>query len=1044
MARFAWPVVTFLLLVLCLIDSLVAEEPPADLRVLVFEQGRPAPGVRVEVGGLTGLTDADGVWQARVEPGRSRLAIYRHALALAFLPVNLQAGETAQYIFTLAGDGRSASVSVESSHGDGPAAMPQPAELPANESDRGVLAGRIVSSEDGSPVAGARIYLSGTPVEARSDGDGRFSIEVPSGTYAVSVLHSAHATRTVEDVVIGSDSETRRDFELPPAGLELAEYVVIEPYISGSISSVISEQRETASVANVIGSEQFSRSGDGDAGSALARVTGLTLVGGEFIYVRGLGERYSSTMLNGANVPSPDPTRKVVPLNLFPTGVIDSIRVQKGYSPDMPGDFGGGAVEIRTRGIPEEDFLSIGVSIGARQGTTFDEGLSYRGGGTDWLGRDDGTRGLPDEIAEVIADGQQLRPANPFFPEGLSPEELELLGESFPVIYDVQRQRAGPDLGLSLEGGKLFRFSDEWSAGFTSAVMWSDAYDTRSEERRSFTPLGDGSLKPNDDYTIERSTRDIELSGFLTAGVGFREEHSLELTSMILRQTEDETSIQEGFNLDEDGIIRITELEWEERELVSHQLRGRHRFPILNDLQLEWDYARSRARRDVPDQRRYRYDPDNVADFIFSRRADNNVRRFSWLTDRATDQGLDLSIPFGRDRFRGALSTGLRMLEKDRDSSIRRFQFGGVNTLTPEQRRADSLEDIFNADLIGPGGIVLSESTRATDNYTASLDVDAWYLNLDATLFDRLRLNTGFRREDWRQNVTTFELFNPAAPPIVSELDSRDRMPAHSLTWYLSDRQQLRSAYAETIVRPDFKELSPAPFTDPVLNREVIGNSALIPSDVQHYDLRWELYPDQGELVSIGGFYKRIRNPIEMTVEAGVEQRLSFANAAEADNYGIELEWRKGLGFMSRIVGNRSTWDRLEFSGNLALIESEITIDELGILTSSSRPLQGQSPYVANLQLTYDDDGRDWSATLLLNAVGERIAEVGVLGAPDKKEQPSPDLDLVLQWRWLDLFDVKARFGNLLDSSFEVTQGDEIVQRYQRGRTFSLGLSWRL
>ncbi|WP_376691111.1 TonB-dependent receptor [Wenzhouxiangella sp. EGI_FJ10409] len=1032
------------LLILFVATSAVAQDDTAaDISVLVFADGRPVPGLRIEIGEQFGLTDSDGAWRGQVEPGRTRLAVYEYALALAALPLEVHEGEVARYIITLTGPDRRAQVSIESSHEEGQQAPRRGTpEAPSGEQGSGLLVGRVVSTEDGSPVTGARVFVSGTPVEARTDEDGQFSVEVPTGEYAVSVLHSEFATRTVDGVAIRDDDETRRDFELPPSGLELAEYVVVEPYIEGSVTSVIAEQRETSGVSNIIGTEQFSRAGDGDAGSALARVTGLTLVGGEFIFIRGLGERYSSTLLNGANVPSPDPTRKVVPLDLFPTGVIESIRVQKSYSPDLPGDFGGGVVEIRTRGIPEEDFLKMSLSLGGRDGTTFEDGLTYEGGGRDFLGMDDGTRELPSVLAEALDDGGSLAAAGPFNPDGLPPEELERLGESFPVIYEADREEVRPDLGVSVEGGKLFEFNDDWTAGITTAVMWSDSYQSRTEERRSFIPLGDGSLRSNDDYEIERSTRDIELSGFLTAGLEYADNHRIDLTSMLLRQTQDETSIQEGFNLDEDGIVRFTELEWEERDLLSHQLRGEHTFGFLGDTLLEWDYADSRARRDVPDQRRYRYDPDNESDFIFSRRSDNLVRRFSKLKDEATDYGIDLNVPFGFDWLTGNVSFGARRLDKSRDSSIRRFQFDGTSRLPFDIRRDENPEAFLNPEFIGPNGLVIKDATRETDNYTALLEVDARYANLDMTFFERLRLTGGVRVEDWEQSATTFELLNPNATPVVAELSDEDRLPAFSATWYMTENQQIRASYAETIVRPDFKELSPAPFTDPVLNREVVGNANLVPSQVEHMDVRWEYYPEPSELISLGFFYKSILDPIEVTVEAGVEQRLTFANADEADNFGAELEWRKSLGFFGDFLGKEAVWDRLYVAGNYSWIESEIFIEDLGILTNATRPLQGQSPYVANFQIGYDDEERDLSATLLFNTVGERIVEVGVLGAPDKYEQPAPELDLVLRWRWLDLFDFKAEFGNLLDSEFEVRQGEEITQRYKRGREFSLGASW--
>jgi len=1026
-------------------EDQVQESLPAHVEVFVFEGGRPVEGLNMRLGQASGRTEAGGLWRAEIAPGFKRLEVFDNARPLTALPMRLRAGELVRVFVTLSGPERRALVSIESSLGESGIELSQtPAPGEAAEGS-GRLTGRVVSAEDGEPIIDARIFVSGTPIEIRTDEEGRFDAEVPAGSYSISVLHAEFATRTVDGIEIAADETTQRSFELPPAGLELAEFVVIEPFIEGSLSSVLDEQRQTASVANILGAEQISRAGDSDVGSALARVTGLTLVDGQFIFIRGLGERYSSTLLNGANVPSPDPTRKVVPLDLFPTGVIRSVRVQKGYSPDMPGDFGGGVVEIRTKGIPDEDFFSVGLSAGVRDGTTFEEGLTYRGGDTDFAGFDDGTRQLPDPIAELTDGGQRLPgPATAFNPDGLTPEELEVLGESFVNIYDIQEKIIKPDRGASIEGGKRFDFGGKTSAGITGSVLWDDSWATRTEARNTFIPLGDGSLRSNDSFTIERTTRTVGLTGFLTGGFNYDDLHEVNLTSMILRQTEDETTRQIGFNLDEDGIIKINELEFEERQLIANQAEGSHVFPFLNGTRLEWDYSESRARLETPDQRRFRFDPDDQAEFIFSRRSDSNVRRFTLLNDSARDWGGSAFVPFAAGWFDSELSGGFRFLEKSRDSSIRRFQFEGISNLPFEVRRRQSLEEIITPENIGPGGLQLFDATRETDNYTASLEADAFYGNLDFTIAETVRVSGGVRVEDWTQEVVTFEIANPNAVPVLSSLGDTDLFPAASLTWLIGQRQQLRASYAETIIRPDFKELSPAPFTDPVLEREVIGNAELVPSDVQHLDLRWEFYPDLEELISLGVFYKKIDQPIELTVQSGVEQRLSFANAEEAENFGVEFEGRKTLGFVGRWLGMEPLLSRFWLAGNVSLIESEITIprDQQGILTSTSRELQGQSPLIVNFQVGYDDPNSGLEATVLYNFVGERITEVGVLGAPDQIEQGAAELDFVVRWNWADRLSLSAKFSNLLDSPFEIRQGPEITQRYKTGRTFSLGIGY--
>jgi TonB-dependent receptor len=576
-------------------------------------------------------------------------------------------------------------------------------------------------------------------------------------------------------------------------------------------------------------------------------------------------------------------------------------------------------------------------------------------------------------------------------------------------------------------------------------VLWDDAWRARTEERRSFIPLGDGSLRRNDDYTIERTTRTIGLSGFLTAGIDYGDLHAIDVTAMTLRQTEDETTRQIGFNLDEDGIIKINELEWQERQLVTFQAEGSHVFPFLNSTRIEWDYADSAAELETPDQRRYRFDPDEEAGFIFSRRADSNIRRYTRLDDAAVDFGADLFVPYSiAGLLEGELSGGYRNLDKERDSTIRRFTFDDIFNIDEDVRRRQDLEDILTPENIGPDGAQLLEITRNSDTYAAALDVEAFYGNLDLTIADTIRVSGGVRVEEWQQNVRTFSLFVPDTIESESDLGDTDLFPAASLTWLITDRQQLRLSYAETIIRPDFKELSDSPFTDPILEREVVGNADLVPSDVQHADVRWEFYPSPAELLSVGAFYKRIDQPIELTVEPGVEQRLSFANAEQAENFGIEFEGRKTLGFLDRWLDWDGVFGPWYVAGNFSIIESEITIapEDRGILTSTSRELQGQSPLIVNAQLGYDRPELGLEATLLYNFVGERITEVGVLGAPDKIEQGQGELDFVLRWSWSEHWSFKARFGNLLNTVFEIRQGPETTQRYRNGRTVSLGLTY--
>lgn len=1033
-------------LVCCFLASQVIgndalSDPKADLTLLVFEQGKPVADLTISMADQLGTTNDAGIWNEAFMPGLYTLEIIDGETVLAKLRLELSESEIMQIIITLKGDERLAYVSIESSKGM--VAQTSVNDVPASVVGEGVLYGKVRSSEDGRPIARARLFVSGTPVEALTDQEGRFEITLPSGEYVVSVLHGEYATRTIEGIIITQDERSELDMQLPPSGLELAEYVVLVPFIGGSISAVLDERLRSASVSEVLGAEQMSRAGDSDAGSALARVTGLTLVGGEFIFVRGLGERYSSTLLNRASVPSPDPSRKVVPMSLFPTGVIESIRVQKSYSPDMPGEFGGGSVDVRTNAIPAENFFAMSLSGGYLQGTTGRAGLTYQGGGRDWLGRDDGTRALPGIVADAVAGDAPLIEATIFNPVGFSAEELELLGDSFPVIYDINQTNNKPDHGLSLEGGMRGDWGD-WSAGFLGAAAWSQGWSNRQETRRQFN-IGEGELRLRDEYKLDRTEHKVEGSLFLTAGLGFKDIHEINFTSMLLRQTLDDVRRQVGFDQDTGGIVQVSHLEYEERDLLSHQMEGKHAFPVLAGLELSWDVSDSRARRLSPDTRIYLFEEDarSPTGLVFSRRTDNNFRNYGDLSDEAFEWGVDLKLPLSIGPADISLSTGWRKLDRDRDSDLRRFKFDGIQRFPLDLRFSDSLEDIINPDNINPDGLVIRESTRATDNSFALLDVEAVYGMLDVLLWERVRIAGGVREEQWRQSAITFDLFNPNGDPIEASLAAKDYLPSASVTYYLSERQQVIASYGETLIRPDLRELSPAEFTDPVLDAPVIGNPDLQPSRLAHYDLRYDFSPTPTELVSFGVFYKKIDQPIELIILPSEALLVTFANADGAENYGIEFELRKRLGFLNRWLFETSLWDRIEVAGNASWIESQIDISEQGILTSNARALQGQSPYVLNGQISYihSEDGPE--ASLLYNVAGKRISEVGVLGQPDKYAQPFGQLDFTLSWPIGDRASFKFKAQNLLDSTFKITQGTEVTQIYTKGRKFSVGFDVR-
>lgn len=1029
-----------------------AQAVAADARITLygFDAEGPVNDYEIELGGQRLRPDADGAVLLTLTAGDYTLIVRRGERELT-VPLSARPEQLAEVILDLdparaEGPGYSidSNLSIE--------APPAPATTVKAE-----LVGRIVSV-DGKPVAAARVYVSGTPVELVTDAEGRYRIELPIGRYSLSVIADGYGTQTLDGVEVLAGEGGTRNIELTPAGLELPEFVVLEPYVEGSLAAFVEEKRTTSAVADILGAEQISRAGDSDAAGALRRVTGLTLVDGKYVYVRGLGERYSSVLFNGAQIPSPDPARRVVPLDLFPTEILQGVVIQKSFSAEMPGEFGGGTIQLRTKTMPESFFLKFSTSVGLEDGTSFEDGLRYRGGDRDWLGRDR-TRALPEPIAAAIAEFGRLRPATPFTP-GLSPEQIQEAGRALAAIgFDTRTKRLGPDQSGTIGMGDSFNFGSDYRIGYLASVRLSHGWDNREEQRRLFS-LDGGELALSSERTRTKTERNTDFSTFLQVGLNIGEHHQLSAVGALLRSTSDETREDLGFLQSNELLTRYTLLDWEENELFSRQLMGSHQFPRFSDLSVDWVYTRADAGREAPRSTEYRYDrlgEDSTEPFRFSGSSDSNGTTFGNLADASESVDLNLKLPmsFG-DRHALTVDLGGSYLRRDRDSAIRRFEFrpSPRGFISNDPNVVFNPPDIvFSPGNINPNGWLLQEVTRNTDAYVARQALDAAYLTLDYTYADLLRLNLGLRREDNLQEVRTFNLVNPSQIASESRIESSDLLPSVSATWLINADSQLRAIYAETVNRPDFRELSDAPYVDPQLDIETLGNPALLPASVKNYDLRYEYYFSSTETASVALFYKDFTDPIERTQLGGTGDVASFFNVASGAVYGIELDWYRSLGAFDRWIRPleqawqgfaRVPWDDLYLGSNYARIKSSIdlTPETQGIATSLERPLQGQSPYVFNVQLSWQPTESKREATLLYNVFGERISQVGINGRPDIYEQPVGQLDFVYGQSLGNGFKTRLRLRNLLDPEARFTQGDQVTRQFRKGREIVWSIEW--
>lgn len=1033
-----WHLVACILFFSTLVQAQAAD--PAELSIYLFENGMPLPEASLTADGVShGLTDVNGYIQLSLPPGKHVLTFRQAENELLSLDLPVIAGENAQVIVTTYTDGRAPVIDIQTSHPDGELAAEDVLEEKKNLA-KGVISGLIISAENKKPVAGARIFFSGIATELRSAQDGTFQTEVPTGDYSISIMHPNFSAQVRDGIEVTAEVTREETFALTPAGIELPEHVVLEPHVAGSLAAIVEEQRSSSAVASVLGAEQISRSGDSDAAGALRRATGLTLVGGKFIFIRGLGERYSSTLLNGASIPSPDPTRRVVPLDLFPTSVIDSILIQKSYSVDRPAEFAGGTVEIRTRTIPDGFFFQLSAQMGVTQGVTFLKGSRYKGGSTDIFGVDDGTRKMPASLASAIAGGKQLTPVSRTNPTGFTQEELRVLGNDLSGTFDVNQKNIGPDHRINVAMGDKFSAGD-FSFGYTTTARWSNSWDTQKEIQRFFAPLGGGRLERIIDNKVNFTEREVNLNGYLGLEARYTDNHRLHANSLVLRQTLDEARITEGFTDSEDFVVRRTQLQFIENSMILGQIGGEHRWSFLGNLETNWLWTRANASRKAPNERSFRVDqiPSGGGAFFFSRRSDSNQIVFSDLNDDDESFRFDAKLPLDlHQNLQLILQSGLVNRTKSRNSKIRRFSFSSQG---PDARRQDvlglgSAEKVLSPAFIGPNGFQLRESTQATDNSTATQDLFSYYGQGDLNLFEKVRITGGLRVEDNDQQVKTFELFNPDRSPAVATLVKKDVLPSVAATWSITDKQQIRASYAKTVSRPDFLEFSSTAFINPETDRITLGNPNLQPVNVNHYDVRWEYYFSPNESVSIGGFWKTLNNPIELILLPGPAGVLTFQNAKVADVYGVEVEIMKHLDFIHPslrhvFVSTNYTWSKSEI---------ELKPENLVAQTTNFRPLQGHSPYIFNFQLGYDDPDKGTLATLLYNTFGKRIAEVGSLGAPDKFDQPEHRVDFVFRQHFMNNFSFTFNARNILNNRARVLQGGELTRSFLRGREFRMGL----
>lgn len=990
--------------------------------LVFFQSGLPKEGYPLTIAGTTYITDENGVIRLRLPAGSYDFSSQDLDGTGSF---TLAPGEETEVLVNLLPPSRF------QSEAKTPETSQKLESLKESKGREIVL--RVFSEDTRAPLPSATLVVSGFSDSLNADEKGEIHLRLPDGTYVFSILDEKYETHFLTDTVgpTGLAQWQNKPFYLKRSVSDLEEFLVLAPKVKGSVSALVEVRKNSAAVAEVLGSEQMAKQGDSDAGASLRRVTGLTLVGGKYVYVRGLGERYSAVTLNGSSLPSPDPSRRVIPLDIFPTSVLESVVVQKSFSPSQPGEFGGGLIQLQTKSLPEKPFLRM--SAGASLEGQVDQ-IIYQGSSTDWLGVDDGIRQLPAPIRNALESGKKLNENNPpLFTDGFSPDELDALGRSLPLTYNTRRGKRTNIPSLSLSGGTRANWRD-FSFGLSASGSHSTGLEQTEKSSYRYDADSPSNLTLTESSTAIVSEREIKSSGTLDLGAS-NKDHGLQLSLLMVRHSTDESEIRESWRTsDSVNSRRITNLEWVERELFTKQLAGNHQWRhfLAEPIQFRWRVSESIAQRNAPDSKQYVYEERVPAVFTLGRDNNGNRRIFSDLKDQSREFGGELRQDFSlSEKTKIGLYAGGTFLARERNADVWRLHMRLRNSSLDLAGDPDSI-----LGQIGSTGFQLTNLTESADSMSAEQSTTSVYVGADLQLPNWV-WSSGFRRESGLQEVKTFYYFDRQNPTSRAGLETRDILPSHSLTWKPNDRVRGRIAYSETTARPEFRELSTVPFIDNESGYETVGYDKLRGTVIKNYDHRWEFYPTPEESVSFGVFHKDFSFPIEEVFEPSPNLRKTFRNVDQAKSSGLEFDARMDLRRISRFLRR---WSIL---GNVSLIRSRVTLGEeaKGQQTSENRPLQGQSPWVINAQAQYDRPQQGSSFGLVYNVVGPRITEVGTNFRPDIYEQPFHQVDFVGGQKFAKIYAVNFRAKNLLDPEAKSLQGGKLVRSQRKGRSFYVSLS---
>jgi hypothetical protein len=901
-------------------------------------------------------------------------------------------------------------------------------KIPGN---MGQVRGLVVDGKTGEGLIEAQITVIKTGKKVLTDVDGNYKINLPPGVYELRVFAELKPARRIGNVRVTKGKVTHIDVALDSADdkAPVQEIEVVAAPNTATEAVQIVRRQKAAVVSDGISAQQIAKSPDTNASDSIKRVVAATVQDNRYVVIRGLGGRYSSTLLNGVILPSPDPDVPAAPLDLFPAQLLANLTIAKSFSPDLPGNFAGGVLQIETRDFPSKFMFTLRAAGSADTQSTFRGAYNYKGGGLDFLGYDDGTRKMPAEIPR----GTKLAEAGDGTPEDARLKQWS----SFPNNYNLRSHQLSPNIGFTTVLGDTVSLGNQ-KIGYLASVNYGHRWVRRVTDLRRYGEVDPVTKKLNpsvEQLRDETGTELPSLGGLLTVGWAPSPAHRINLTTLYTHNTENSAGRISGRD-DSDLPIERLRFRFLERGMWFSQLIGEDAIAPGKVL-LGWQASFAKTTQHEPDTRDLLRGRVPNGQYWVGYQSGGSERMYSDLGDTSYGGGLDLSFLLNGAKIKA----GGLLNAASRTYVTRRFHY---NARSPLDLGATN-EAIFNPANFG-SGLTMQENTLPADSYEATRAIWAGYVMADIVKLDPVRIIVGERFEVSNLDVKVGNVIVPPEPGKEgTKRTDKALLPSLNGVLALTKEMNLRAGYSGTVARPHFREIAPALYFDYVRRRTIGGEPNLQETRIQNADLRWESFFGPTELLAASVFYKHFSNPIERTIEvAGSGTNVNFKNAPSAYAYGVEFEARSSLARLS------PTLSPISLATNLSLIHSRVNAPGAGCTAGQTncqtvaRALQGQSPYVVNFSVTYQLEKTDTTFSALYNVFGPRIDEVGTAGNPNTLEQPVHRVDVTVNQRLPMGFNGKLSVTNVLDQRVVFKQEDVEILAYKPGVGFFGVVEWTL